>query len=78
MPKETSISEEEFRAEAILMMKLHHPNLVQLYGVCWKREPIFIVTEYMKVEMFIKHYKYQWTTQADLVSWNLFSSEMRP
>ena len=28
--------------------KLQHQNLVQLYGVCSKRRPIFIVTEYMK------------------------------
>lgn len=28
--------------------KLQHQNLVQLYGVCSKHRPIFIVTEYMK------------------------------
>lgn len=49
MPKEKSMSEEEFKAEATLMMNLNHPNLVQLYGVCWKKEPFFIVTEFMKV-----------------------------
>ena len=28
--------------------KLQNPNLVQLYGVCSKHRPIYIVTEYMK------------------------------
>lgn len=28
--------------------KLQHQNLVQLYGVCSKHRPIFIVTEYMR------------------------------
>lgn len=28
--------------------KLQHTNLVQLYGVCTKHRPIFIVTEYLK------------------------------
>lgn len=28
--------------------KLQHANLVQLYGVCSKNRPIFIVTEYMR------------------------------
>ena len=33
------------------MTKLQHQNLVQLYGVCSKNvRPIFIITEYMKVD----------------------------
>lgn len=28
--------------------KLQHQNLVQLYGVCSKDRPIYIVTEYMR------------------------------
>lgn len=31
-----------------LNRKLQHQNLVQLYGVCTKHRPIFIVTEYLK------------------------------
>ena len=30
------------------MTKLQHTNLVQLYGVCSKHRPIYIITEYMK------------------------------
>nr|SVE79494.1 EOG090X06CC [Daphnia magna]SVE81320.1 EOG090X06CC [Daphnia magna] len=33
--------------EASIMKKFRHPNLVALYAVCSKEEPIFIVTEYM-------------------------------
>jgi len=38
----------DFIAEANFMKKLHHPKLLQLYGVCTLEEPIFIVTELMK------------------------------
>lgn len=37
----------EFKAEAELMMKLSHPKLIQLYGLCTKFEPIWIITELM-------------------------------
>ncbi|XP_072015340.1 tyrosine-protein kinase Yes-like [Amphiura filiformis] len=36
-----------FLAEATIMKKLRHKNLVQLYAVCSDREPIYIVTELM-------------------------------
>ena len=37
------------------MTKLHHQNLVQLYGVCSKTvRPLFIITEYMKVSILKK------------------------
>ncbi|XP_074635223.1 tyrosine-protein kinase Src42A-like [Acropora palmata] len=36
-----------FLDEAELMKKLIHPKLVQLYAVCSKEEPIYIVTELM-------------------------------
>lgn len=48
MMKEGTMSEDDFIEEAKLMTKLQHPNLVQLYGVCSKHRPIFIVAEYMK------------------------------
>ncbi|CAH2315664.1 tyrosine- kinase BTK [Pelobates cultripes] len=47
MIKEGSMSEDEFIEEAKCMMKLSHENLVQLYGVCTKQRPIFIITEYL-------------------------------
>lgn len=48
MMKEGTMSEDNFIDEAKVMTKLQHPHLVQLYGVCSKNRPIFIVTEYMK------------------------------
>ncbi|XP_068182109.1 tyrosine-protein kinase BTK isoform X2 [Antennarius striatus] len=45
--KEGSMSEDDFIDEAKIMMKLCHENLVQLYGVCTKQRPIYIVTEYL-------------------------------
>ncbi|XP_062982475.1 cytoplasmic tyrosine-protein kinase BMX [Elgaria multicarinata webbii] len=47
MIKEGSMSEDEFIEEAETMMKLKHPKLVKLYGVCTKTYPIYIVAEYM-------------------------------
>ena len=38
----------EFLEEAALMKKLRHPNLIQFYAVCTKKEPIYIITELMK------------------------------
>ena len=39
---------DEFLQEASIMMRLQHPKLIQLYGVCTKEEPIYIVFELMK------------------------------
>lgn len=48
MMKVGTMSEDDFIEEAKVMTKLQHANLVQLYGVCSKHRPIYIVTEYMK------------------------------
>ena len=57
MMKEGSMSEDDFIEEAQVMTKMQHVNLVQLYGVCSKNRPIFIITEYMKViSMFNEHW----------------------
>ncbi|NXK49409.1 BMX kinase, partial [Chauna torquata] len=47
MIKKGATSEDEFIAEAQTMMKLNHPKLVRLYGVCSKLYPIYLVMEYM-------------------------------
>jgi fyn-related kinase len=39
---------EDFLLLANLMKKLRHPNLVQLYNLCSKEEPVLIITELMK------------------------------
>ena len=46
--KEGTMPVQEFLQEAQLMMHLLHPYLIQLYAVCTKEEPIYIVTELMK------------------------------
>ncbi|XP_074252195.1 tyrosine-protein kinase TXK isoform X2 [Saimiri boliviensis] len=45
---EGSMSEEDFIEEAKVMMTLSHSKLVQLYGVCIQRKPLYIVTEFME------------------------------
>jgi tRNA A-37 threonylcarbamoyl transferase component Bud32 len=38
---------DDFRAEAEIMRNLYHTKLIQLYALCTKEEPIYIVTELM-------------------------------
>ncbi|XP_059577274.1 tyrosine-protein kinase TXK [Alligator mississippiensis] len=45
---EGAMSEDDFIEEAKVMMKLSHPKLVQLYGVCIQHKPLYIVTEFME------------------------------
>ena len=42
------MSPSELLEEAAVMKTLHHPKLVQLYAVCTKGEPIYLVNELMK------------------------------
>lgn len=42
-----SMSREEFLAEASIMKNLHHRNLVKLYAICSKVDPIYIIQEYV-------------------------------
>ena len=46
-PKQ-NMTVDEFFQPTNLMKELRHPKLVQLYGVCSKKEPVFIITEFME------------------------------
>ncbi|XP_056155977.1 tyrosine-protein kinase Tec [Lampris incognitus] len=46
--KEGAMYEEDFIEEAKVMMRLCHPKLVQLYGVCTRQQPLLIITEFME------------------------------
>uniref|UniRef100_A0A6J0VEI6 Tyrosine-protein kinase n=1 Tax=Pogona vitticeps TaxID=103695 RepID=A0A6J0VEI6_9SAUR len=43
-----AMSEEDFVEEAQVMMKLSHPKLVQLHGVCMQQAPMCLVFEFME------------------------------
>ena len=45
--REGTMQPEAFLGEAEMMKKLIHPKLVQLYAVCSREEPFYIVTELM-------------------------------
>ena len=49
------ISMEKFLQEAAIMISFRHPKLIQLYAVCTKDEPIYIVTELMKHGSLLDH-----------------------
>ncbi|OCT67253.1 tyrosine-protein kinase BTK [Xenopus laevis] len=70
MIKEGSMSEDEFIEEAKCMMKLSHQNLVQLYGVCTKQRPIFIITEFLSNGCLLNYLKElrARVSQGDLLS----------
>jgi len=62
MMKEGTMSEDDFIDEAKVMTKLQHTNLVQLYGVCTRDRPIFIVTEYLKHGSLLSYLRKHETT----------------
>ncbi|CAL8326030.1 unnamed protein product [Lota lota] len=45
--KEKTMCDEDFVEEAKVMMRMNHPQLVQLYGVCLRQRPLMLVTEFM-------------------------------
>ena len=46
--KPHTMDKHDFLAEFQIMKKLQHEQLIQLYAVCTKGEPVYIVTELMK------------------------------
>nr|XP_046262891.1 tyrosine-protein kinase ITK/TSK [Scatophagus argus] len=48
MIREECMSDEEFKEEAKVMMKLSHCKLVQLFGVCTRHSPMCLVFEFME------------------------------
>ncbi|XP_044133847.1 tyrosine-protein kinase ITK/TSK isoform X2 [Bufo gargarizans] len=48
MIREGMMSEDDFVEEAQVLMKISHPKLVQLLGVCTQQVPIFLVFEFME------------------------------
>ncbi|XP_074530436.1 tyrosine-protein kinase ITK/TSK [Halichoeres trimaculatus] len=48
MIREECMSDDDFKEEAKVMMKLSHSKLVQLYGVCTQRSPMCLVFEFME------------------------------
>ncbi|XP_022616858.1 tyrosine-protein kinase Tec isoform X2 [Seriola dumerili] len=57
--REGAMYEEDFIEEAKVMMKLSHPKLVQLYGVCSQQRPIYIVTEFMEQGCLLNYLRQQ-------------------
>ncbi|XP_036814265.1 tyrosine-protein kinase Tec isoform X1 [Oncorhynchus mykiss] len=53
--REGAMYEEDFIEEAKVMMRLSHPKLVQLYGVCTHQKPIYIVSEFMELGCLLNH-----------------------
>uniref|UniRef100_A0A3B4U7L1 Tyrosine-protein kinase n=1 Tax=Seriola dumerili TaxID=41447 RepID=A0A3B4U7L1_SERDU len=48
MIREECMSDEDFKEEARVMMRLSHYKLVQLYGVCTQHSPMCLVFEFME------------------------------
>ena len=52
-----SMSPKAFLAEAMILKRLRHPKLIQLYAVCTQEEPIYIVMELMKHGSLLEYMK---------------------
>uniref|UniRef100_A0A3Q1BNK2 Tyrosine-protein kinase n=1 Tax=Amphiprion ocellaris TaxID=80972 RepID=A0A3Q1BNK2_AMPOC len=48
MIREECMSDEDFKEEARVMMRLSHCKLVQLYGVCTQHSPMWLLFEFME------------------------------
>ena len=46
--KPGAMAPSDFLQEAAIMRKFRHKNILQLYAVCTKEEPIYIVSEFLK------------------------------
>ena len=46
---------QNFLQTAALMKKLRHPNIIQLYAVCTREEPVYIITEFMKHNSLLEY-----------------------
>nr|BAG55524.1 protein tyrosine kinase tec [Monosiga ovata] len=55
MMKQGTMSEDDFISEALAMKNFTHPNLVQLYGVCTRTRPMWIITEIMTQGCLLDH-----------------------
>lgn len=63
-------SEYDFLEEAIMMIKLQHPNLLQLYGVSTARRPMYIISEYMQhgcLLSYLQRYEQSLAGNVDLL-----------
>ena len=47
-PRPGKIAVDDFLQTANLMKKMRHQNIIQLYALCTKEEPVYIITEPMK------------------------------
>ncbi|XP_002734040.1 tyrosine-protein kinase BTK-like [Saccoglossus kowalevskii] len=59
MMRENAMSEDDFIDEARVMQQLKHEHLVQLYGVCSKSRPLYIITEYMNKGCLLNYLRYR-------------------
>ena len=53
--KSDSVPVSEFLQEAFLMKNLCHPNLLQIFGICTKEPPYYIITEFMRHGSLLEH-----------------------
>ena len=54
-PRPGKIAVDDFLQTANLMKKMRHQNIIQLYGLCTKEEPMYIVTELMKHNSLLEY-----------------------
>ena len=69
MIRKPQMAQYDFLQVAYLMMKLHHPRLIQLYGLCTKYEPIYIIMEHSQYGSLLNFLqKPEFTSDLDQMS----------
>ncbi|XP_068217310.1 tyrosine-protein kinase Src42A-like [Palaemon carinicauda] len=64
--KPGTMRKEDFLAEAQFLKTLRHKNLIQLYAVCTKEEPLYIITELMQHGSLLSYLRDGLGQKADL------------
>lgn len=59
------MSTKEFLAEAEIMKKCQHENLVELLGICTDQKQIFIISEFMSNGSLLDYMKTKKSLQLD-------------
>ena len=57
--KSGTMQPQTFLEEADIMKKLRHPKIIQLYALCTKEEPLYIITELMPKGNLVKYLQSQ-------------------
>ena len=54
-PRPGKLAVDNFLQTANLMKKMQHPNIIHLYALCTKEEPVYIITEFIRHDSLLEY-----------------------